>query len=679
MPAIRINGNELDPEEHRVLAAFGLESEDSSKSDYILVQTKNVLTGDQEDELEALGVKIHEYVSKNTYLCGYKEPSLDPIRSLPFVAWANVYLDLFVVDSHLKTTPRRDTFGVLSSVPKTSQLRNVDILFHHDSNPNSEEAQSTLAETARADPDTLTVGEKKIRVALEAQYLEEVASLDFVRAIQEVQEPRLFNSKAVEIMMAEINLSGTDYEGEGQVLAVADTGFDKGSTSDTHAAFTGRVKKLYALGRPSKSDDPNGHGTHVSGSALGDGTSASMGGKIRGTAPKATLVLQSLLDRRGGLGGIPADLRDLFIQPYKDDGAKVHTNSWGSSAWDDSQLPYDTSSEEIDRFVWEHPDMLILYAAGNDGVDKNRDGVIDPKQIGSQAASKNCVTVGASENNRPDVNVTYDSRWPTVPIKGDRMADNPAGMAAFSSRGPTAEGRIKPDVVAPGTAILSTRSRNLVRAPTGHGVSSDPSWYFSAGTSMATPLVAGSVVVLRESLVKNGKKNPTAALLKAMLINGAVELAGQYVPSEAGPSPNNNSGFGRVNLKNSIVVPNDKDAGWHEGKPLNQDESAKPVIVTVPGKCGESGTLKVTLVWSDPPGRELQNDLDLIVIASDGSERHGNMGEGTGFDRANNVEQVLWTKIPAGETKIIIRAYHIVKKELAQPYALAWSINRPVK
>src|SRR5262249_26202520 len=135
-------------------------------------------------------------------------------------------------------------------------------------------------------------------------------------------------------------------------------------------------------------------------------------------------------------------------------------------------------------------------------------------------------------------------------------------------------------------------------------------------------LVAGCVAILREALVKNGVANPSAALLKALLINGAVELAGQYSPSEAGPSPNNNSGFGRVNLANSVIIPGvDRDRGFREGGPLRQDDED---TITVPTTVGTS--LKVTLVWSDPPGAALQNDLDLIVRAVNGQERHGNMG-----------------------------------------------------
>src|ERR1044072_573657 len=121
-------------------------------------------------------------------------------------------------------------------------------------------------------------------------------------------------------------------------------------------------------------------------------------------------------------------------------------------------------------------------------------------------------------------------------------------MAAFSSRGPTPEGRIGPTVVGPGTSVLSALSRAATSTPGDpFGSSADPAFMFDSGTSMATPLVAGCVAVLRETLVKNGTPKPSAALIKAMLINGADELKGQYPPSEAGPSPNNNSGFGIVN------------------------------------------------------------------------------------------------------------------------------------
>src|SRR4029079_18310941 len=152
----------------------------------------------------------------------------------------------------------------------------------------------------------------------------------------EVPERILANDVAGPIIGANVVINGTPYQGDGQVIAVADTGFDLGSETNVHPAFTGRVVHLYALGRPGKTDDPDGHGTHVAGSALGDGYSPAIGGAIQGTAPKARLFLQSMLDATGDdTGGQPTDLNNLFRPPYVDHGARVHTNSWATAqaAW----------------------------------------------------------------------------------------------------------------------------------------------------------------------------------------------------------------------------------------------------------------------------------------------------------------------------------------------------------
>lgn len=670
MARITINGVSLDPVAHaEALSLAGLTAEDAAQSDYILIQTAEPLTAAQKQELAAMGVVVQEYVSENTYLCGYKSTDLSRIRALPYVTWSNIYLRGFKVAPNLRapSVSPASTILPMAVAPSPSRTpRTVDVVFHDDVDTSSEAVKTAVATAARLDRDTLPIGRHKVRLTVQEQYLDDIAAIDAVRVIQEVPQMKLRNNVARGILGATVVLNGTTFGGDGQVVAVADTGFDRGSTTAAHPAFTGRVAKLYALGRAGKADDPDGHGTHVCGSVLGDGVSPSMGGVIQGTAPRARLVVQSLLNAAGELRGIPDDLTDLFDPPYREDGARVHTNSWGSTG---RGLPYDQSSREIDAFVWEQPDLVICFAAGNDGIDANSDGSVDPAQIGSQAAAKNCITVGASESLRPGITRTYGNlrpdRFPKAPIHDDPMASHVEGMAAFSSRGPTQERRLKPDVVAPGTSILSTHSR-VAPTSTVFGTSSDPDYFFDSGTSMATPLVAGCAAVVRETLVKHGMPTPPAALVKALLINGAAELTGQYHPTEAGPSPNRNSGFGRVDLKNSIILPGTHaDRGLHVGGPLEEGQDE-----TITVNIASPSPFKITLVWSDPPGELLQNDLDLIVIAADGRERHGNMGTGTGFDRLNNVEQVVWIDMPAGPATVRVRAFHITR--FAQPFALAW-------
>jgi subtilisin family serine protease len=675
MAQITINGVTIDPlRQSHALASASLVSEDASASDYLLVQTTHIPSLQEKAQLAELGVVIHEYVPESTYLCGYRPADLGAVRALPFVAWADVYLEGFKIAPSLRPGGLQSDLAALAAPTASvdSAQHAVDVVLHDDVDPEVDGLRQRIADAAGVSADDVQLNRKKMRLTLSGDQLGALVGIDEVRQIDEVPQWVKYNSVARPIMNATVQLNGTAFLGQGQVVAVADTGFDQGSTTNVHPAFAGRVTQLHALGRPNSSDDPDGHGTHVAGSVLGDGHSATMGGPIQGTAPRATLVLQSLLDPLGGLGGIPGDLRDLFEPPYRDNGARVHTNSWGPQQ---PGLPYGSSGFEVDDMVWQNPDLVICFAAGNSGHDRDRDGVIDTASVSAQAGAKNCITVGASESRRPDIPKTYGqlsfANFPANPIRDDPMADNPTGMAAFSSRGPSREGRIAPDLVAPGTSILSTRSRALVTPDIRFGISSDPAFYFESGTSMATPLVAGCVAVLREALASNGDHAPSAALLKALLINGAVELTGQYVPSEAGASPNNSSGFGLVNLAGSVIDPGDPNAGFTEDGPLEQGQE-NIVRVQVPAT-GSFRTLKVTLVWTDPPGAALQNDLDLVVRAVNGQERHGNMGTSTGFDRTNNVEQVRWENVSPGDIDIIVRAHRITR--FPQPYACVWRIS----
>jgi uncharacterized repeat protein (TIGR01451 family) len=209
--------------------------------------------------------------------------------------------------------------------------------------------------------------------------------------------------------------------------------------------------------------DPNGHGTHTAASILGTGAAyvgnGSPGaGQYRGVAPGAQLVHQSVMDTQGRLTGIPLDLTTLFQQAY-DEGARLHSDSWGANVAGE----YTADSAAADAFMWDHKDMLLVFSAGNEGVDDDSDGVVDLDSMGSPATAKNVLTVGASENSRPSISDTWGEGWPSDypanPVSDDLMADNSNGMAAFSSRGPTDDGRLKPDVVAPGTFIVSARSQ----------------------------------------------------------------------------------------------------------------------------------------------------------------------------------------------------------------------------
>lgn len=558
MAKITINGITINPATEGVaLANANLLSADSADSNYILIQTSGPLTRAQREELAEFDVQIIEYVPTNTYLCRYAPTDLDVLRALPFVEWVNVYMHGFKIAPQLHSpSVAAETANLLAlGEPETSMSqtpRKINVVLHQ--GVNAEDVRGKIARAARLDPQTLQITPSGVSLTVSPQHLADLAAIDEVRHLEEFTEAKLSNSIAIRLMRADAVHNQVDLQGAGQIVAICDTGFDLGLTTDTHPAFNGRVRKLYALGRPASANDPDGHGTHVAGSVLGDGASATMGGAVRGAAPKAELVLQSVLDSNGELGGLPDSLHDLFLPPYRDDGARVHTNSWGASR-PFTFGRYNVWSKEVDEFVWEHRDCVICFSAGNEGTDSDANGVINSGSITPPATAKNCITVGASESRRPDISKRYGDEWPqdypVAPLATDGWADNPQGIAAFSSPGPTRNERIKPDVVAPGTAILSSHSRAAHVGPF-WGASSDPLFCFMGGTSMATPLVAGCAAVVREHIIKNHNHTPSAALVKALLINGASDLLGQYIPSEIGVIPNIAEGFGRVNLQATV-------------------------------------------------------------------------------------------------------------------------------
>ncbi|HEX5054089.1 MAG TPA: proprotein convertase P-domain-containing protein [Planctomycetota bacterium] len=459
---------------------------------------------------------------------------------------------------------------------------------------------------------------------------------------------------------------GLGLTGEGETIAIADTGLDTGAPATLHGDFAGRIQAIvsypiaaaYApyVTNPGADDGAadldSGHGTHVAGSAVGDG-SASVGlpgvtSPIRGLAHRARLVFQAIeqemkwrnaadLQRYGRylLTGIPSDLKTLFGDAYAR-GARIHSNSWGGG----DPGAYDEQCEQLDEFVWTHKDFCVLVANGNDGTDGDGDGTINAMSVSAPATAKNCISVGASENVRHAFDSdTYGSWWPSdypvAPFRNDAMADDDEDLAAFSSRGPTRDGRIKPDVVAPGTFILSTRSTMI--APNNMawaGFAPSRLYFHMGGTSMATPLVAGAVGLVRQYLrtVQQIPK-PSAALLKASLIAGAARLGGGTVVAD------NDQGFGRVDLDAILSPAAPATARFLDVKPGLRTGEVHTTNVSVATR---ETALRIVLVYSDSPGPNLINNLNLVAQAPDGARFVGNQAAGGGLalDTVNNVEVV---------------------------------------
>jgi len=416
------------------------------------------------------------------------------------------------------------------------------------------------------------------------------------------------------------------FNGAGDIIGVADTGIDSG-----HPDFAAKQVTVVALGRPGDTTDPNGHGTHVAGTIAGDGTASRAAGAqpyepgpLRGIAPAADLYFQSLLDKNGGLGGLPDSLIDL-LQPAYDEGVRVHNNSWGAYI----QSRYDSMALDFDQFVHDNPDFLPIIAAGNEGSCRPglavQPGFVDFPSLGSPATAKNGITVGASRSSRTTggfAAMTWQQAWPqdfdVSPINNETVSGDPQGLAAFSSRGPADDYRVKPDLVAPGTDIASTRSS---LAPLSHFWGAYPQnrfYAFMGGTSMACPIVTGCAALVRQ-YYRNGDivAEPSAALIKATLINGTALLTGKDAIAPPDGRPNYHQGFGRVDLARSIPDPASPAFEIFLIDTWKRDPAFRFVDrkgrfrweFLVESAC----ELRIALVWTDYPGRGVQNQLRIIL------------------------------------------------------------------
>ena len=619
-----------------------------------IVQSPGPITGEWRDRLEASGAKIHGYLPDDAYLIQADAPSLRRIaESLP-----HSYLGRYLpADKRVASggEPNREF---------------LVIVFDESDRP-------VVAERIRAIEGCSVVFDcgEIVRARLTPPALDTVASWDEVAwldlSVVNISRPlcdRSCREDAMDVAPVWPRAAVDGLAGRGQVVAVADTGLDNGDLETLHEDIRGRVSRVYAIGRPGDWSDFIGHGTHICGSVLGNG--AMSGGRIKGPAYEATLIMQSLCDEHGGTAR-PTDLADLFRQAYTNEGeiagAKIHCNSWGSGRDDDAEGAellgvYVEDCRAIDRFCFTHPDLLVLFASGNDAMDGDGDGVVDLDSLNSQATAKNIIAVGGAENSREAGHTygeIYRSRYPADPVSADDIAKPYAGgsrgMAAFSGRGPCDDGRIKPDVVAPATMICAPRSSVMRRPLKGP-------YHYKNGTSMAAPLVAGAAALVREWLARRkGLDNPDAATVKALLVAGARSLApGQYGEGEwreiPSASPNPVEGWGMVDVARSVGA---------DGTRVDVCDAwvlAEGEVASFGLGVHEGDSISVVLAYADAPAElaaasQLVNDLDLRVVTPSGKVLWPNSLDGP--DRLNNVEGVKVESAEGGVYTVEVSAHAI--------------------
>ena len=530
----------------------------------------------------------------------------------------------------------------------------------------------------------------RFEAPLDRELLGSIARIRSMRRLDIWEPPSLLTSHARPL----VGVEGLPWTGDGEVVAVFDSGID-----NAHQDFAGQIASLDSVDGASK-EDTVGHGTHVAGIVAGTGAASK--GEHRGIAPGAKLAIVGFVGP-DAVPIIPANWADLLKRAV-DSGAHIVNLSVGTNF----AGHYDFGSLALDEFVWANPEVLVVIAAGNSGVAP--EGWVGFHTVGSPASSKNALTVGASDTDRPDIELTWGAynkkSFPSPPCADERMSGDPDCPAALSSRGPTDSEAVKPDVLAPGTYILAPRAQgariHFLEVPNGDAAAANGAYGYLGGTSMAAPVVAGCAAVLREYLRKERQlANPSAALLKAMLIASARRIKSRDLPEELREEigyPDFDQGFGRVDLKN--ILPHD---GAPAGRRLEYDDVRQdsPKALASRGSVlaqqtyafsvadGDAGALRLVLAWTDWPSDGVQNNLHLKLTPPGGTPIYGNADHRVArrkadellerylqgsterppaLDKRNNVEQIVLDQPAAGEYTLNVIAENTPKPP--QGYAL---------
>lgn len=697
-----------------------------------LVQFAGPLKTEWFHALKQSGAQIVNYIPENTYLIYGDAPALTRMQSWagasPFVQWEGEYTRDLKVHPEARTA---NTFSIQLVV---------------DTNANA----STLAlinqgKTAPVQSDYQMNAYRNIVVSLPTAQLDTIAAQPDVISIQPYLRPKKCDERQDQIMAG--NLTGdqpsgpgyfswlaskgftqAQFDSSGFVVDVADSGIDNGTTTPGHFG-------LYSLGNPGGASriayarfegTPNPGGTLV-GCDYHGAVNAHIIANYDGYGPG--FPHQDAAGYSYGVGVCPfvkigssvifdndnpnddftsPDYTQLVGHAYNS-GARIQNNSWGADVggrYDADAQTYDALVRDAQSTGTGNDEIVIVFAAGNAGRCGTR-----PAGIDSPGSAKNVITVGAAENVRSlsSADGGVDASGFDGCGEADADANSANDVACFSSEGPCRDGRMKPDLVAPGvhvtggvpqvspppdpvattgTAIECCNSNGVCALP-GMGVGNNPDNFFplsqqfytvSSGTSHSTPAVAGACALVRQYFINESLAAPSPAMTKAFLMNSARYMTG------SGANDNlwsRSQGMGEVNL----------GVAFDNTARLLRDEVPAEMFTATGQKRAYAGEIadstkpfRVTVAWTDAPGNTAgaayNNNLDLSVTVG-GQTYKGNVFKGqysvTGgkADKKDNVESVFLPAGLGGQFIVEITAANInsvgvpgAASPLSQDYAL---------
>ena len=427
---------------------------------------------------------------------------------------------------------------------------------------------------------------------------------------------------------------------EGQNMTVAE--WDGGGVRATHREFGNRVT------RRDNASGNNAHATHVGGTLIASGVT----NNAKGMAPKANLWAYDW--NNDGSEMADAASRGIMVSNHSYGTSTGWTKTgntwywWGNisvSQTEDYKFGfYDSRTRDWDRIARLAPYYLIVKAAGNDRNDKrtgshrvwNGSSWITSSAQRDDDGDYDCVSTYATAKNILTVGAVNDLANGYVTASGVRMSN-------FSSWGPTDDGRIKPDIVGNGVGVYSCNSTG------------DAAYYNSNGTSMSSPSVAGSCLLLQQHYNNVNSKYMKAATLKGLVIHSADEAG-----TAAGPDYI--FGWGLMNSAKAVDVISDSKIQLEE-LTLNSGSKYEKVVFS-----NGTNPIRVTICWTDiegvanspsvdPTNIKLVNDLDVRLVNINNNTIYypyrmnplvPTAAATKGDNFRDNVEQIYYPNIPAG-------------------------------
>jgi len=641
-----------------------IEEYSEEEEGYYILQFRGPIKSEWREELEGKGVTFHEFRHRFNFIVEMDRETKRDIEKFDFVNWVGIYQPAYRFYQELLEEDGKQLLAV-----SVFDCKDVDEIKRKIRGLGGEIKQVAM---------------NRIEFEVETEKIENIANLQGVNSIVPATEGyRIFNHDATWITQTneEYNRKITEegITGEGELITVMDSELYGGSSDhDDHEMWEDpdgnevgddhrKIQEHYV---PDTADgdlnDGIYHGTHVVGTALGDSDSYSEYSDQDGNALDARLIFQDVdHDSNDDFVYPPSDMYEYGWAPSYNSESRVHSNSFGGGEG------YTGDAISGDEFIWEHKDFNILYAMGNEGPGE--------ETLSAQPEGKNIFSIGGVVNH-PDQE----------------------SVADFSSRGYADDGRIKPTLLHVGQWVDSA-SR------------SEEDYEGKSGTSMSTPGVAGQAGQVRQYYEEGWHVdgtpnpdegfNPSNALVRATLINSAVEITGDGAYYNDERFPNNDQGFGRSKLDRTLHFEGNKRNqiaydSWDEDYGFVDSGESWNMTFSVDDPDEE---LEITLAWTDPPGEAgadesnpaIVNDLDLEVEAPDGTKYVGNaftshdpgysepdpednywsgLRDGE-YDGLNVEENVLLlpekNDIQTGTYEVTVNAHQI--NEAEQPFALVVS------